>query len=109
MSAGPAQNAELRAARRLDVVERRAVGLAYLARDIEPQSRAARRRGEERLEQLGTRLRRHAGAVVDHVQFYSTPSAHQRHADDDARRRAAAVTQRVAAQVPHHLVEMAAV
>jgi len=61
------------------------------------------------LEQLRPRLEYHARPVVHHVQFYNTARALERDADHDAGGAAAAMPQRVAAQVPHHLVEMAAI
>src|SRR3972149_2699256 len=106
---GPAQDGELRPPRRLHVVERCAVRLAHLARDVETEPGASRGGGEEWFEQLRPRLEDDPRPVVHHVQFYNTARALERGADHDAGGAAAAMPQRVAAEVPHHLVEMAAV
>src|SRR5262249_32416751 len=78
-------------------------------RDVEPERGAARGRRKERFEELAARLRRHSRPVVDNVQFYNTGRALQRHVHAYAGALAPAVAQRVATQIPHDLVEVAAV
>src|SRR5688500_15507528 len=106
---GPADQRELRAAGRFNIVETRAVRFAHFTRDIQPKPAPADGSGEKRFEELGAQRRRHAGTIVHHVQFYNTAFAFQVHRNAYARFLALAVAQRVAAEVPHHLVEMTAV
>src|SRR6185503_12115032 len=57
-------DAEDRARRSRQKLQRGAVGVAELARDVKTESRPARSRGEERLEDLGAELGRHARTIV---------------------------------------------
>src|SRR4051812_20244241 len=69
-SSGPAQHPEMSAGVGFHVIELRAVGLAHFARDIQAETGAARRRREERLEELVAQRRRDARTIVRHIQFY---------------------------------------
>src|SRR5690606_28262513 len=104
-----ARHAEVAARLGLDVIERGAVGLAYLAGDVQAEPRPGRNGGEERLEQVRTVQARDPRAVVDYAQLHAAARIVRMDADDDAARKPAAVAQRVPRQVPHHLVEVAAI
>src|SRR5688572_12141054 len=102
-------HAEMPSSRRLHVLQRRPVRLAHLAGDVQAKSGAGRDRREERLEQVRAVLRRYARTIVDHAQSYSIGARILIDPDDDAAGVASTIAQGVATQVPHHLIEMAAV
>src|SRR5215213_4872879 len=97
------------AARGLEVLEARVVGFAYFSRDVEPEARSAGRRGEERLEELTAQRRRDTRPIVDHIQFYSSLLLIHVDHDTNAAFFATTVPGCIAAEIPHHLVEMTAV
>src|SRR3989441_7430346 len=103
----PAQDAGMGTGAVVHVLERRAVGGAELAREVETEARALRFSGEERLEELPLARRRHARAVVDHGELDATGIA----AKGDAHRALlrAGVARGIAQEVPHHLAQMLAV
>src|SRR5580765_3078063 len=103
------QHRKLRPRGGFDELQLGIVGLAHFAREVKPKTGAAADRGEERLEQLVAQRRGHAWPVVYHVQFYNGPAADQIDGDADARLAAAAMPQCVAAEIPHHLIQIAAI
>src|SRR5690606_11020199 len=82
---------------------------AYFAGDVESETRAADGSGEERFEQLRPRLGAQPRAIVHDVQFYNTAGPLHRYPDLNAGGPAPAMSQGIAAQVPHDLVEVAAI
>src|SRR5574338_432697 len=105
----PADHRELRAAGRFNEIETCAIRFTHLARDVQTEPAPSGRSGEKRLEELAPQFRRHAGTIVHHVQFYSIALAFQADDDTDARLLPPAVPERVAAEIPHHLIELPAV
>src|SRR5437764_9379726 len=76
-----AQDAEVRPGRVVDVFERRPVGGAQLAREVQAEAGALGLGGEERLEQLSLARARYARTVVDHGELDSPAVSAQRHAN----------------------------
>ena len=68
---GPADQRELRAAGRFNIVETRAVRFAHFARDVQAKARSRGSRREERLEQVRPMLGRDPRPIIEHRQSYS--------------------------------------
>src|SRR5438045_8072529 len=102
-----AQDAKVRPGRVVDVFERRPVGGAQLAREVQAEAGALGLGGEEGLEQLALARARHAGTVVDHGELEAPAVA----AQCDAHRAGLrpGIVRGVAQQVPHHLAQVLAV
>src|SRR4029077_5075819 len=73
------------AGRLIDVLERSIVGITDFARDIQAQTRGARRGGEERLKQMWPDGFRHSGSVIGDGQFYSIRRLASAYRDAQAR------------------------
>ena len=105
----PAKHGEARARRRVYVVELGIVGFAYLACNIKAEARPAGRRREERLEELAAQTGRDSGTIIDHFQFYSLAAVDRVDTDTNTAFLAPRMAQGVAAEIPHHLIQVAAV
>src|SRR5690349_18446705 len=103
------RDAENRARRPRQKLQRGAVGVAELAGDVESEARSARTGGEERLEDLRAELGRHARPIVAQLADHRIAHVAGACRDVDASRLAAAVLPRVAHEVPGDLAQMPAI
>src|SRR3954469_1470081 len=103
----PAEDAEVRAAGVVHVLQCRAIRVAKLAREVEPEPGTLRFRGEKRLEELRLAVHRHAGPVVDHRKLDAPGVAAKRDAHGPLLR--PGIARCVAKEVPHHLPQVLAI
>src|SRR5271166_1481501 len=90
-------------------LQRRAVGVGQLTRNVEPQPRSARPRREKWLEDLPPQLGRNPRTIIVEFAYYGIPHVTGAQHDADAAVLLLAVLPRVAHEVPDDLVEVAAV